>query len=266
MSCAKEIYIMKKYEKLSDLIEIVEILRGENGCPWDRKQTRETLKYPFLEEAYEVIEAMDLGKDQLEEELGDLLLHIVFQASISKENKEFAMEDVINNICTKLVRRHPHVFCEKSDISTEEVLVNWEEIKKTEKNHLNRVSVLDGIPVALPALMKAEKIQKRASNIGFDWDNIQDVIRKVEEELLELKKAMILEEKNTEKEKSKEELGDLIFSLVNLGRFLKVDSTDALNQTIKKFDKRFRYIENKCSIKNATLEEMNKLWEESKNK
>lgn len=256
---------MKKYENLSDLVKIVETLRSENGCPWDRNQTRETLKYPFLEEAYEVLEAMDLGKDQLEEELGDLLLHIVFQASISKENKEFVMEDVINNVCTKLVRRHPHVFHEKSDISTEEVLANWEEIKKTEKNHLDRVSVLDGIPIALPALMKAEKIQKRAANVGFDWNNIQDVIEKVEEELSELKNAIAFEKNSSKKEKSKEELGDLIFSLVNLSRFLRVDSTDALNQTIKKFDKRFRYIENTCDIKNTTLEEMNKLWEESKN-
>ncbi|MGF6907009.1 nucleoside triphosphate pyrophosphohydrolase [Fusobacterium sp. PH5-44] len=257
---------MRKYEKLSDLVEIVEILRGENGCPWDKKQTRETLKYPFLEEAYEVIEAMELGKDQLEEELGDLLLHIIFQASISKEKKEFDICDIINNICTKLVRRHPHVFQEKNDISTEEVLANWEEIKKTEKNHLDRVSVLDGIPIALPALMKAEKIQKKAANVGFDWNDIQDVIKKVEEELSELKKAIVLEENNVNKEKSKEEIGDLIFSLVNLARFLKIDSTDALNKTIKKFDKRFRYIEKSCDIKNSTLEVMDKLWEESKNK
>ena len=257
---------MKKFEKLEDLIKIVEILRGENGCPWDRKQTRESLKYPFLEEAYEVLEAIDLGKDQLEEELGDLLLHIVFQSVISKEKKEFSMEGVINEICTKLVRRHPHVFKEKTDISTEEVAANWEEIKKTEKNHLDRKSVLDGIPVALPALMKAEKIQKKAADVGFDWEKIEEVMDKVEEELEELKEAINLEKNDEKKEKFKEELGDLLFTLVNLGRFLKVDSTDALNKTIQKFDRRFRYVEDSCNIKEATLEEMDNLWNEAKSK
>jgi len=257
---------MKKYDKLEDLIEIIETLRGENGCPWDRKQTRETLKYPFLEEAYEVLEAMDLGKDQLEEELGDLLLHIVFQTSIAKEKEEFTMENVINEICTKLVRRHPHVFKEKLDISTEEVLVNWEEIKKKEKNHLDRKSVLDGIPVALPALMKAEKFQKRAANIGFDWEKMEDVIDKVDEELKELKEAINLEKNSDKKEKSKEELGDLLFSLVNLSRFLKVDPTDALNKTSQKFDRRFRYVEENCDVKEATLEEMDNLWNKIKSK
>lgn len=251
---------MKEFDRL---VEIIKILRGEGGCPWDREQTLETLKPCLMEETCEVLEAMDKGGDELKGELGDLLMNVVFQADICEDEGKFNIEDVARGINEKMIRRHPHVFKEKdSGITSDEVLVNWEEIKKSEKEHENRKSALDGVPIYLPALAKAEKIQKKAAKVGFDWDNIADVMGKVEEELGELKEAM--EKKDSEN--TKEELGDLLFSIVNLSRFLKVNSTDALEQTIKKFDKRFRYVEERCDIEKASLEEMEKFWNEAKNR
>lgn len=251
---------MKEFDRL---VEIIKILRGEGGCPWDREQTLETLKPCLMEETCEVLEAMEEGGDELKGELGDLLMNIVFQADICEDAGKFNIEDVARGINEKMIRRHPHVFKEKnSNITSDQVLVNWEEIKKTEKEHEDRKSALDGVPIYLPALAKAEKIQKKASKVGFDWDNVEDVINKVEEELEELKQAI----KNKDSENMKEELGDLLFSVANLSRFLNINSTDALEKTIKKFDKRFRYVEKKCDISKANLEEMEKFWNEAKNK
>lgn len=251
---------MKEFDRL---VEIIKILRGEGGCPWDREQTLETLKPCLMEETCEVLEAMEDAGDELKGELGDLLMNIVFQADICEDAGKFNIEDVARGINEKMIRRHPHVFKEKnSNITSDQVLVNWEEIKKTEKEHEDRKSALDGVPIYLPALAKAEKIQKKASKVGFDWDNVEDVINKVEEELEELKQAI----KNKDSENMKEELGDLLFSVANLSRFLKINSTDALEKTIKKFDKRFRYVEKKCDISKANLEEMEKFWNEAKNK
>ena len=225
---------MKEFDRL---VEIIKILRGEGGCPWDREQTLETLKPCLMEETCEVLEAMDKGGDELKGELGDLLMNVVFQADICEDEGKFNIEDVARGINEKMIRRHPHVFKEKdSGITSDEVLVNWEEIKKSEKEHENRKSALDGVPIYLPALAKAEK--------G------------------ELKEAM----DKKDSENTKEELGDLLFAIVNLSRFLKVNSTDALEQTIKKFDKRFRYVEERCDIEKASLEEMEKFWNEAKNR
>ena len=251
---------MKEFDRL---VEIIKRLRGEGGCPWDREQTLETLKPCLMEETCEVLEAMDEGGEALKGELGDLLMNVVFQADICEDEGKFNIEDVARGINEKMIRRHPHVFKEKAEgITSDEVLVNWEEIKKTEKEHQDRKSVLDGVPIYLPALAKAEKIQKKAAKVGFDWDNIEDVMAKVEEELEELKEAIVKkDEVNT-----KEELGDLLFAIVNLSRFLKVNSTEALEKTIKKFDKRFRYVEKNCDFSTVSLEDMEKFWNEAKNR
>lgn len=246
---------MKEFDRL---VEIIEILRGENGCPWDREQTLESLKPCLREETAELLEAMESGNiDEHRGELGDVLLQVVFQANIQKENGNFTINDVLEEISEKLIRRHPHIFKEKIEgITTDEVLKNWDIIKKTEKIHKDRKSVLDGIPKYLPALSKAQKIQKKASKVGFDWENIDGVFSKIYEELEELKTE--IKENNTEN--IEEELGDLLFSVVNLARFVKVDSTEALEKTIKKFDRRFRFVEERCSIEKSTVDEMEKLW------
>ncbi len=251
---------MKEFERL---VEIIKKLRGEGGCPWDREQTLETLKPCLMEETCEVLEAMDEGGEELKGELGDLLMNIVFQADICEDEGKFNIEDVARGINEKMIRRHPHVFKEKDDsITSNQVLANWEEIKKTEKIHEKRESVLDGIPVYLPSLAKAEKIQKKAAKVGFDWNNMKDVMAKVEEEFSELKEAI----NNDNHENMKEELGDLLFSIVNLSRFLNINSTDALEDTIKKFNTRFRYVEKNCDLATSSLYTMEKYWNEAKNK
>ncbi len=249
---------MKEFDRL---IDIIKTLRGENGCPWDREQTLETLKPCLREEVAELLEAMEGDIEEHKGELGDVLMNLVFQADIREQEGKFNIEDVAYEINEKLIRRHPHVFKDKNNsISTEEVLVNWDEIKKKEKLHENRKSALDGVPKYLPALSKAQKIQKKASKVGFDWDNIEQVMEKLYEEIEELK----VEIAKKDKEKISEELGDLLFSVVNIARFLDVDATEALEKTIKKFDKRFRYVEEKCEIEKSSLEELEKFWNEAK--
>lgn len=249
---------MKEFDRL---IEIIKILRSENGCPWDREQTLESLKPCLREEVAELLEAMEGDIEEHKGELGDVLMNLVFQADIREQEGKFNIEDVAHEINEKLIRRHPHVFKDKNNsISTEEVLVNWDEIKKKEKLHENRKSALDGVPKYLPALSKAQKIQKKAAKVGFDWDNVNQVIEKLYEEIEELK----VEIKKNDREKMKDELGDLLFSAVNIARFLDIDATEALESTIKKFDKRFRYVENKCEIEKSSLEELEKFWQEAK--
>lgn len=241
-------------------------LRSEKGCPWDREQTRESLKPFILEEAYEVLEAIDEGvSDALKEELGDLLFQVIFQCQIAKERGEFDAGDVIEKICAKMTARHPHVFGDADYKTSEEVLVHWEAQKKREGK--NRDSIVDGVPKTLPSLIRAHRIQDRASRVGFDWQNVQDVLLKLDEELGEFRDA-IHEKKQDEIE---DELGDIFFALVNISRFVGVNPEDALRKTISKFISRFRYIERAAAdqgrnLSEMTFAEMDALWDEAKKK
>lgn len=248
---------MKEFYKL---VETLNILRGENGCPWDRKQTRESLKTPFLEEVYEALDVWEKGGEELCGELGDILLHILFQGKIAEEKGEFTIEDISKKINEKLIRRHPHIFSDEKLESVTDVQKKWEEIKLQEKEHQNRKSILDGIPKSFPSLLKAEKIQKKVATCGFDWNNPQDVFKKVEEEIEEVKEAVNENDKNH----IEEEIGDLLFAITNYARHLGISSSEALRKTNEKFEKRFRYVENHCDLENSSLEEMDMFWNEAK--
>lgn len=251
-------------EKFQRLLKIMEQLRSERGCPWDRVQTHDTLKRYLLEETYELLEAID-NKDfkAMKEELGDLLLQIVFHSQIAKEEGHFSIDDVIDSISNKLITRHPHVFGNAKFKTAEEVLKQWDDRKKEEGKL--KESILEGIPKGLPALLKAYKIQSRVSKIGFDWEKPEDVIPKIEEETEELKQAV----KSGDKERIEEEVGDLLFSIVNLCRLLRVDPESCLRKTNLKFETRFRKMEKLAasknkSLKDMSLEEMDSLWEQTK--
>jgi len=254
-------------EKFAELVEIMARLRGENGCPWDREQTSESIKPYLVEEAYEVLEAIDeQDPAKLKEELGDLMLQIVFHAQMAEETGAFSVSDVLAAINDKLVRRHPHVFGDVKADTAQEVLFNWEQIKQTERRReKGQASLLDGVPRELPALLRAHRLQEKASRVGFDWKEAQEVFRKVEEELAELRAAM----QGQAAERVEAELGDLLFALVNLSRFLAVNPEEALRKTIARFIARFRYIEEELarrglSLRQASLEEMDTLWAEAK--
>ena len=253
----------KAGEKFQELIEIVEKLRGPDGCPWDKEQTHKSLLPYFLEETYEVIESVDHEDwNTLKEELGDIMLHVVLQSQISTEEKRFSIEESLEEITKKLVRRHPHVFGDKNADKPFTAKQNWEVAKHKEKK---RESRLDGVPVILPALTRAQRLQEKASYTGFDWDKVEQVWDKVHEEIIELKEAQTV----GTKDHIEEEIGDVIFAIVNLGRFLKISSEDALRNTNKKFTDRFSYIEKTLesqgkSIDDATLDEMEALWNEKK--
>ena len=255
-----------KNVSLDELITIMSALRGENGCPWDKEQTRESLKPFIVEEAYEVLEAIDEKKPEaIREELGDLLFQIVFQCQIAKELGEFDMPDIIKKIGEKMIARHPHVFGNAEYKTSEEVLVHWEAQKKREGKQ--RESVLDGVPKTLPSLLRAHRIQDRASRVGFDWDKVEDVLLKLEEELEEFRLAL----KAKRQEEIEDELGDIFFVLVNISRFVGINPEDALRKTISKFISRFRYIEMAASeqgknLSDMTLAEMDALWDEAKKK
>lgn len=255
---------MSKENPLIRLKEIAAILRSENGCPWDREQNFESLKPYLIEEAYEVIDAIDSGNiNEFKEELGDLLYQIYAHSQIASEQSLFEIEDVAQEIIDKLIRRHPHVFGEENFSNSKEVKDRWEAIKKNEKSK-NR-SVLEGIPRNLPALTMAYRVQEKVSHVGFDWEKIDDAIDKLEEELLEFKKAA----STKNKESLKEEAGDILFSIVNIMRFQGIDPEDALRKTVNKFMERFSYIEKVAHQKGKplsemTLQEMDKLWEEAK--
>ena len=251
-------------EEFSRLHEIISKLRAPNGCPWDREQTHATLKPYLLEETYETLDALDQNNPALLcEELGDLLLQIVLHSVIAEEKKEFSFKDVAQTVADKMVRRHPHVFANTKVSGKEDVWRNWEQIKKTEKKENS--SILDSIPKSLPALFRAAKIQKKAARVGFDWTEIKPVIEKVREELNEFDASTTL----GIHEKTIEEFGDILFSLVNLARKLDFDSEDALRLATKKFEKRFRYIEAKLKqeqkdFKDCSAEELDKYWNEAK--
>lgn len=248
------------------LIEIMKTLRSENGCPWDKEQTHKSLKKYLIEETYEYLEVVDLeDKERMCEELGDVLLQVVFHAQIASENGDFNIEDVINRICDKLIHRHPHVFGDVTAETSGEVLKNWEEIKKKEKGLANQASVLQDVPSNLPALMRSYKVQQKAAQVGFDWDNPSDVFAKIREEIDELE----AEYKKSDKDAINDELGDVLFSIVNLARFLKVHPELALSQSTNKFIGRFEYVEKKAAVSgkelnDMTLKEMDILWEQAK--
>ncbi len=249
---------------LEKLVEIMKALRSERGCPWDREQTRESLKPFLVEETYEVLEAIDEGDpEKIKEELGDLLFQIIFHAHLGEEQGDFDINDIVEGITEKMLARHPHVFGDEKYGSADDVSQKWEEHKKKEGKL--RESLLEGIPKGLPALLRAHRLQDRASRVGFDWDRVDDVLRKLEEEVAEFRKAMKEEnEKGVE-----EELGDIFFSLVNVSRFVGVNPEDALRKTISKFIKRFRHMEIRAagdglSLSDMTLEEMDALWEAAK--
>lgn len=257
--------------KFNELVKIVKRLRVE--CPWDREQTNDSIKSATIEEAYEVVEAIDKKDyDELKKELGDLLLHVVFHTVIAEEQNHFTIDDVIETIKQKLIRRHPHIFGETQVNGSEEVKRNWEKIKLEE----GRESILDGVPPYLPALQRAHRLQEKAAKVGFDWVDKSDVWKKVIEEIQEMheieeKKKSSVSKEQSEKfsKKLEEEIGDVFFALVNYARFLGVNPEEALRFTNNKFIKRFQFIESKLkengkSVTDSNLEEMDKYWNESK--
>ena len=247
-----------------DLEEIVRILRAPGGCPWDAEQTHESIRRNFLEEAYEAVEAIDeKNPDHLKEELGDVLLQVLFHARMEQEAGRFNLDDVADGVCKKLIYRHPHVFGDVSVTGTGEVLTNWEELKRKEKGQATNTDALDAVARSLPALWRAEKVQKKAKKAGFDWPDISGALDKLSEELEELKTA-VAQGTNVE-----EELGDLLFSAVNVSRFLKADPEVALGKATDKFIGRFSKVEEQAAAQNQsmegmTLEELDKLWEHAK--
>ena len=243
-----------------ELLDIMDELREK--CPWDKKQTMNSLRHLTIEETYELGDAIldnDLG--EIRKELGDLLLHIVFYAKIGSESESFDIEDVINGINEKLISRHPHVFGDVVADTEEQVAKNWEQLKLKE----GKKSILEGVPKSLPALVKASRIQDKAASAGFDWDRSEQVFEKVQEEIEELHDEV----KGADQPRIEAEFGDVLFSLINYARFIKVDPESALERTNKKFIKRFKYLEteakkNNLSLKNMTLEEMDVYWNQSK--
>lgn len=252
-------------DSLRKLVDIMAVLRSEKGCPWDREQTRESLTPYLVEEAYEVLEAIEENSPRkIKEELGDLLFQIVFHCQLARERGEFDIEEVIDAISAKMIGRHPHVFGDKKFETSEEVMKQWEDRKKDEGK--NRESVLEGVPRELPSLLKAHRIQSRAARVGFDWSRTEDVMAKLDEELAEFREALDKEDRAA----IEDELGDVFFVLVNISRFVGVNPEDALRKTIGKFISRFRYIEMKAAgagrkLSEMTLQEMDALWNEAKN-
>lgn len=263
-----EVFEMQKKNRYTfeDLLEIMRILRSENGCPWDREQTHDSLKKYLIEEAYEVLEAIDSGeKAKMCEELGDLLLQVVFHSQIAFENNSFSMDDVIDAICKKLIIRHTHVFGDDNATTADDVMVFWEANKKKEKNFKTQTEVLKSVPANLPALMRSYKVQQKAADVGFDWDDIKDAILKLYEEIAELQEVY----KSKDVEIITDEVGDVLFSIVNVCRFLKIQPEIALSKTTDKFIKRFEFIEKEAlncgkKLKDMTLQEMDELWEKAK--
>lgn len=246
------------YPNLEKLIEIVSVLRSETGCKWDREQTHDTLKRNMLEEAYEAVDAInDNDMKHLEEELGDVLLQVVLHSQIAKEENAFSIEDVAKTLSDKLIHRHPHVFGNTKVSSTQDILDNWEKLKKEEKPH--RKSVMDGISKSQSALMSAQKMSKKAVKVGFEWANEQDLYKCVQGEIKEFEEAKTQEEKE-------DELGDILFAVVNLARWNKIDAEQALLKANKKFEARFRNMEANAvkNLEDLSLEEWDTLWKRAK--
>ena len=250
----------KRLQAFQRLLNIMDDLREK--CPWDKKQTLETLRNLTIEETYELSDAI-LEKDMkgIKEELGDLFLHLVFYSKIGQEKKAFNVTDVLNDVCEKLIHRHPHIYGNVEAKTEEQVLENWERLKLKE----GKKSILQGVPNSLPAITKAYRMQQKTAKVGFEWDTIEDVWEKVKEELQEFEEA----KQNEDKERVEEEFGDLLFALINYSRYLKIDPEGGLQRTNLKFKKRFQYIENQATVQgknlhDMTLAEMDVLWNEAK--
>jgi len=249
------------------LVDVVAKLRGDDGCPWDKQQTHESLRKFVIEETYEVVEAVDRGEDsKLKEELGDLLLQTLLHARIAEERGAFDAADVCRAIREKLLRRHPHVFGDVKVAGVDEVLHNWEEIKAGEPGYEDRQSVLDGVPKSLPALVRASEMSKRAAKVGFEWPDISGVLDKLREETGELLEAI----EAARPDEIKREIGDLLFVIVNIARFVGVDPEESLREMLKRFSSRFRQIEERAKstgrgVSEMTLAEMDAIWDEAKN-
>lgn len=259
--------IKSKYD-FSDLVEIMKILRSPEGCPWDRVQTHESIRQNFIEETYEAIEAIDTNDTELmKEELGDVMMQVVFHALMEEEQGSFDINDVCDEVCKKLIVRHPHVFADTVADTADEVLKNWDQIKMQTKSQKTQSEVLSSVSKSLPALMYSQKIQHKAAKVGFDFEKTEDAVDKISEELSELKSAI----KNNDTENMSEELGDLLFSVVNVARFINVDSEKALYDATLKFTNRFTQVETLCKersidMKQAPLSVLDSLWDEVKYK
>lgn len=253
---------MKPSSSFDDFIKLVAILRKE--CPWDRKQTHHSIKDNLIEEAYEAVDAIDKGDmDELRKELGDLLLHVVFQTKMAEETTSFTIDDVIYGISEKLIRRHPHVFGDTKVNNEGEVASNWESIKLKE----GKDSILDGLPIHLPGLIRAYRMQEKAGNVGFDWSEWELAWEKLNEEIDEWHEAV----KGQDSDQKLDEFGDLLFSLVNVGRLLDLNAEEAIRNANSKFERRFKFIEKSLSesgrtVMESDLKEMDQLWNEAKSK
>lgn len=256
----------KERYSLEDLRDIVKILREPGGCPWDAEQTHTSVRKDLLEEAYEVADAIDLNdSDALCEELGDLLLQVVFHSQIAADEKEFTLDDVADGICKKLILRHPHVFGDTVAETAEQVLTNWDAIKRDEKSQKTYTDTLESVPRAFPALMRAEKVQKRASKAGYDWDSAEAAFEKLPEEIEEFREALAYEDKTA----MEEEFGDILFSAVNVARLCKINAEAALASSTDKFMSRFKAAEQKIlqsgrDMKELSPQELDAVWNEVK--
>lgn len=253
-------------DEFDKLVETVETLRGPDGCPWDRQQNHESLRKYAIEETYELVEAIESGEtDRIRDELGDLMLQVLLHAQMASEDGKFDIADVCATLRQKLLRRHPHVFADVQVAGVDDVLHNWEEIKRAEPGYNERKSVLDGIPASLPALMRAAKISRKAAKTGFDWPDVRAIVDKLKEETAELEEAL----DNQEHREIDEEIGDLLFTVVNIARFQGIDPEESLRRMLGRFTRRFAAIEETAAassrkIEEMTLEEMDRVWEEAK--
>ena len=255
---------LKSRYDYEDLLRVIHILRSPGGCPWDQEQTHQSIRREFLEESYEAVEAIDTGDVALlREELGDVLMQVVFHADIEADAGRFTMADVVDEITKKMIYRHPHVFADVQADNTEQVLVNWEQLKQTEKGQKTATDTLDSVARTLPQLWRAEKIQKKAAKAGFDWADISGALDKLEEETAELREAV------ASGSGVEEELGDVLFAAVKVARFAGVDPEVALSATCEKFIRRFRAVEEAvtargAAMKDLPLEELTALWNQAK--
>jgi tetrapyrrole methylase family protein/MazG family protein len=253
-------------ELFDQLVQVFAALRSENGCPWDREQTHESIKPDLIEETYEVIEAIDAGDaTKLREEIGDLLANVMLHAQIARDEGEFDISDVIKTLTEKLIRRHPHVFGDQEANNADQVVKNWEQIKRSESGYEDRKSALDGIPDHLPNLQRAQKLQRKAARVGFDWNDVSDVLPKIDEEIAELKESI----QDGNREEIELEIGDLLFSIVNLCRFLDVQAEEALRKASRKFVSRFKAMEKELerrgdSFKDYDLAGLDEIWDKAK--